>query len=67
MAQHFTQDFIDLSYRGFGSNPSPELAFNHGEGGFYIRPLVIVAQKTRPIEAVYNATSDSTALKCRLP
>jgi len=47
MAKNFTQNFIDLSNRGFSSNRSPELGLYHGEGGFDIRPLMVMAQEYR--------------------
>ena len=52
MAQNLTQNFVDLSSRGFGSNRATELRLNHGEGCLYIRPLVIMGQEAVPIEVV---------------
>ena len=52
MTQNLTKNFIDLSGWGFGSNRSAELAFNHAESSFDIRPLVIMLQESIPIEVV---------------
>ncbi len=52
MTQNLTKDFINLSNRGFRPNRSPELALNHGEYCFYVRPLVIMAQEGIPVKIV---------------
>jgi len=52
MAQNLTEDFIDLSDRGFSPHRTPELALNHREGSLHVRPLVIVSQESVPIKVV---------------
>src|SRR5271157_2894799 len=52
MTQNLTKNFVNLSDGGFRTNRSAELSFNHTEGCFDIRPLVIMFQESIPIEAV---------------
>ena len=52
VTKHFAQDLIDLSGGSLSPNRTPELCFNHGEGGFDIRPLVVVLQEGVPVEVV---------------
>ncbi len=52
MTKHLAENFVDLSNRGFRPNRSPEFALYHGEGGFHVRPLVIVAKERISVEVV---------------
>jgi hypothetical protein len=63
MAQNLTQNFVDLSVRGFGSNRATELTFNHGENCLHVRPLVVVNQEGIPIEVVVMPHSIPKAVK----
>jgi len=51
MTKHFTQNFIDLSGRGFSPNRTTELGFNHREDCLYIRPLMVMLEEGFSIEA----------------
>ena len=52
MTKYLTENFIDLSDWCFCPNHSTELHLNHGEGGFSIRPLVVMLHKDFAIEVV---------------
>lgn len=52
MAEHFTQNFIDLSNGGFCPNRTAELGLYHREGTLHIRPLMIMSQELFPVEVV---------------
>jgi len=52
MAKDFTKSFINLSNWSLSSNVSSELHFNHADGSFCVRPLVVMGIKSIPIESV---------------
>ena len=52
VAENLAQNLIDLSGWGFSPNRTAELGFYHRERGLYIRPLVVMTQKSVPVEVV---------------
>ncbi len=67
MAKNLAKHFINLSNRGFSPNRSPELSLYHREGGFHVRPLMIVSQEGIPIEVVEVPHSLPQPVKIPVP
>ena len=67
MTQNLTEDFINLSNRGLGSDTGSKFGLNHVEGSFYIRPLMVMSQKLFPIEVVVVPRSLPETIICAMP
>lgn len=67
MAENLTKNLVNLSDRGFSPYRTPEFCFYHREGGFHIRPLVIMGQELFPIEVVKVPHSLPQSVKCTIP
>ncbi len=52
MTKHFAQNLVDLSSRSLSPNRTAELSLYHREGGFDIRPLMVMLQEDIPVEVV---------------
>lgn len=63
MAKYLAKNLIDLSSRSLSPNRTTELGLYHREGGFHIRPLVVMLQKGFPIEVVEMPHSVPQAVK----
>ena len=63
MTKYLAKNFINLSSRGFGSDGSSELCLNHTEGGFNVRPLMIMLQEGFSIEVVEMPHAIPQAIK----
>jgi hypothetical protein len=67
MTQNLAKDFVDLSDGGFCPNRTPKLSLYHREGGFDIRPLVIVLHKGFLVEVVEVPHSLPETIVCPVP
>src|ERR1019366_8296925 len=52
MAEHFTQNFVNLRGLRLGPDGGSELRLNHRERGFNVRPFVVLGEKFLPVELV---------------
>lgn len=50
MRQHLAQRFVHLCRVRLGAQRVPELALNHGKGGFHVAALVVMRQERLTVE-----------------